>query len=376
MRLLYITSLSGKRINGFMRSAIIAARKLNIDFTLACNMDMADKDRYMEDCAHYGISVKHIDFERNPISGKNKTAYRQLLAFMEAEKFDAVHCNTPIGGVLGRICAKKAKIPYVIYQAHGFHFWDGAPVKNWLIYYPVERMLARYTDQLITINREDHQRAQKFRLKKDGKLTLVHGVGVDAGKVEQVLCDPAEKRASLQIPADATVFVTAGELNDNKNHKTAINAFADANIPNSYFVICGDGDNREALKAQIEEKGLADRIILAGFRSDMFEILKASDVFVFSSFREGLPGALMEAMAAGLPCVASRIRGNVDLLGEDYPYLFKAEDFRDLSEKMKKVAQDSAQYGAYCRDQVKPYVLPAVVDELQHIYRGIPAPLE
>lgn len=373
MKLLYITSLSGRRINGFMCSAILAARELNIDFTMACNTEGADAEGYAADCAHYGIKVEQIDFTRDPLSGQNKNAYRQLLALIQREKFDAVHCNTPIGGLLGRLCAKKAKIPYVIYQAHGFHFWSGAPLKNWLLYYPVERLLARYTDLLITINREDHERARKFRLKKGGKLAFVHGVGVDAEKVENVTSDATAKRAELGIPAEAVVFVTAGELNYNKNQEAAITAFAEADIPNSCFVICGQGEKREYLEKIIEQKGMKSRIILAGFRRDIFEILKASDIFVLPSFREGLPGALMEAMAAGLPCVASRIRGNVDLLGETYPYLFAADDSRELCKKMQKIASERTQWGDYCRERIKPYTRNVVVEELKRIYEEISA---
>ena len=109
MKLLYVTSQSGRRINGFMRSAIIAARQLNIDFTIVSNMDHADKQLYEEDCRTYGIKAEHIDCDRNPLAKKNYTlAKKQLLDLMKREKYDVVHCNTPIGGVLGRICANKA----------------------------------------------------------------------------------------------------------------------------------------------------------------------------------------------------------------------------------------------------------------------------
>ena len=194
MKLLYVTSQSGRRINGFMRSAIIAARQLNIDFTIVSNMDHADKQLYEEDCRTYGIKAEHIDCDRNPLAKKNYTlAKKQLLDLMKREKYDVVHCNTPIGGVLGRICAKEAKIPYVIYQAHGFHFWQGAPLKNWICYYPVERILAHYTDLLITINNEDYIRAQKFHLRRGGRVVKVPGVGVDVKKFSGAVVDAGEK---------------------------------------------------------------------------------------------------------------------------------------------------------------------------------------
>lgn len=371
MKMLYITSLSGKRINGFMRSAILAARKLNIELTMACNTDEADIEGYAMDCAEYGIELVHVDFARNPLSMQNKKAYHQLLELMIEKRFDAVHCNTPIGGVLGRLCAQRAKIPYVIYQAHGFHFWRGAPLKNWMLYYPIERLLARHTDLLITINQEDYQRARRFRLRKNGETIFVHGVGVDTETVENVLIDRATKRAQMGISEETTLFVTVGELNNNKNQITAIEAFAKANIPNAQFVICGDGENRGELQEYIIQRNMSDKIILAGFRRDIFEILNASDIFVFSSFREGLPGALMEAMAAGLPCIASQIRGNVDLLGEDYPYLFAPDDIEGLCIKMQTMAAQYANWGTYCQRMITPYKLPFVIKELENIYKGI-----
>ena len=213
MKLLYVTSLSGRRINAFMRSAILAARRLNIDFTIACNMNDADQALYREDCRVYGITAEHIDFVRNPLALSNYTqAKKQLLALMRREKYDAVHCNTPIGGVLGRVCAKRAGIPCVIYQAHGFHFWQGAPLINWICYYPVERMLAHDTDLLMTVNREDFERAQRFRLKKNGRVIKVPGVGVDIGRFASQTADPALFRQSLGIPADAFIFLSVGEI--------------------------------------------------------------------------------------------------------------------------------------------------------------------
>ncbi len=372
MKILYITTLARSRFGSFVKSAIYAAQSVGAEFHIASNETGIDQSIKDAECKELGIYHHHIDINREPTAfAQNKKAYEQIIELMQTHRFDAVHCNTPMGGFLGRLCAKKAKIPYVIYQAHGFHFWTGAPKKNWIIYYPVERLLARYTDLLITINREDYARAQKFQLRKGGKLTFVHGVGVDAEKVECIAVDKAAKRAQLGIPEDAIVFVTAGELNQNKNQTTAIEAFAQAEIPNAYFVICGEGEKKEDLEKLICKRNMENKIILAGFRRDMFEILKASDIFVLPSFREGLPGALMEAMAAGLPCMASRIRGNVDLLGRNYPYLFVADDSMDLCKKMQKLTGECKQWGDYCAEQIRPYTLPVVVEELKHIYERI-----
>lgn len=373
MKLLYVTSQSGRRINGFMRSAIIAARQLNIDFTIVSNMNHADKELYAEDCKKYGIKAEHIDCERNPLAKKNYTlAKKQLLDLMIREKYDVVHCNTPIGGVLGRICAKEAKVPYVIYQAHGFHFWKGAPLKNWICYYPVERILAHYTDLLITINNEDYARAQKFHLKQDGRVVKVPGVGVDVKKFGGVVVDTAEKRKELKIPENATIYMTVCELIPRKNIDTIIKAFKKANIRNSYLIVCGDGNYKEELQDLIVREKLDERVKLLGFRSDIAELLCVADVFVFPTKQEGLPGALMEAMAVGLPCVASNIRGNIDLLGEDYRYLLDPMDIEAWAKGLNEILKDKKTCGIYSREQIKKFDIQKAIENYAGVYKVIP----
>ena len=368
MKLLYITSLSGKRINSFMKSAVVAAKRCGVEFTMACNMEMADLKLYEEDCKEYGISVVHIDFDRNPLSLKNVKAKKQLSDLMKINKYDVVHCNTPIGGLLGRICAKEMKVPYVIYQAHGFHFWKGAPLKNWLCYYPVEKFLARYTDLLLTINAEDYDVAKTFSLKKNGDVKLLHGVGVEVEKIQSKKVDKTNKRTELRIEQDAYVMVSVGELIPRKNQLLAISAFAKANIQDSYLLICGVGTFEDELRQEIKRLNIEDRVRLLGFRQDIIEILGCSDAFVFPSLQEGLPAALMEAMAVGVPCIASRIRGNIDLLGKEYRYLHDAKDIDELATMMKDIRNELEICANHCRGAIQAYDFNVAVDELSSIY--------
>ena len=369
MNLLYITSLSGKRINSFMRSAIYAAKALNINFTICCNMNGADKELYKQDCEKYGIEAVHIDFDRNPLSSINYSeAKKQLNELMQKRRFDIIHCNTPIGGVLGRLCGKKYGIKTVIYQAHGFHFWTGAPKKNWLIYYPVEKYLARYTDILITINKEDYKRAQNFHLKKGGKIYYVHGVGVDTHVSDHLTVDIAAKRRELGIDPDKKVFITVGELIPRKNHLTAIDAFIKADIDNAILMICGRGELENAMREHITSLTAPEKVIMLGFRSDVSELLAASNYFVFPSLQEGLPLALMEAMSAGLPCIAANIRGNTDLLGDDYRYLFAPHDVDKLAEMFRSIVNEPSSLGKYCKKCVEPFDFEPVVQEFKSVY--------
>lgn len=280
------------------------------------------------------VTIQQIDIARSPFSVRNLDAYRQLKKLMRQEQFDLIDCHTPMGGVLARLAAKATKTAPVLYTAHGFHFYQGCPLKNRLIYETIERWLAHYTDGLITINEEDYQAAKSFHLR--GKAYKIPGVGIDVKKIHDLKVDRAQKRRELGVPEDAYVMLSVGDLNANKNHSTAIKAFAKADIPNSYYLICGEGELRDELISLTETLGVSQRVRLLGFRNDVYEILKASDLFVFPSFREGLSVALLEAASAGVTCIASNIRGNVDLL--DKGQLFPPTDEEKIADAMKKSA--------------------------------------
>lgn len=376
MNLLYITSLSGKRINSFMRSAIYAAKALNINFTICCNMNGADKELYKQDCEKYGIEAVHIDFDRNPLSSINYSeAKKQLNELMQKRRFDIIHCNTPIGGVLGRLCGKKYGIKTVIYQAHGFHFWTGAPKKNWLIYYPVEKYLARYTDILITINKEDYKRAQNFHLKKGGKIYYVHGVGVDCKRfLNSGENKRSEIRNSLGLKADDILLLSVGELNENKNHAEVIRAISKCDNTDLHYAVAGKGDIKASLESLAKELNLEQRVHFLGFIDNMPDHYKAADLFVFPSKREGLPSAVMEAMASGLPCLVSNIRGCNDLIDENGGLLFDPSNDRDLSDKIEIMLskKDSwAELGEYNKEKVLSFGFDNAVAELTEIYKNI-----
>lgn len=208
-------------------------------------------------------------------------------------------------------------------------------MKNWLIYYPIERLLAHWTDILVTINKEDYQRAKSFHLRGNGKLVLHPGVGVNIRNFQNVMIDRDEKRAELGV-TNKTVFVTVGELIDRKNQDILLDAMKFLSDKGAVLLIAGDGRNAGKLKLRIEKEGLLDTVKLLGYRTDVGELLKAADCFVFPSLQEGLPGALMEAMASGLPCIASNIRGNSDVL-DDSNFLFDPKDCERLVTLMDRM---------------------------------------
>ena len=314
---------------------------------------------------------RYIDlpFSRSPFSKQNFQVYRRLKQLMDKEDYALIHCNTPVGGMLGRLAARSSrkKGTRVVYTAHGFHFFTGAPLKNWLLFYPVERWLSRYTDLLITINREDEARARHFHA---GKVALVSGVGVDISRFEATV-DRAAVRSGLGIAVDAPTLICVGEHSARKNHETVVRAAA--MVKESQVLFCGVGEKQGELETLARELGIADQVHFLGFRSDIPSLLTASDVFVFPSWQEGLPVAQMEAMAAGLPCVVSNVRGNRDLINQgDGGYLCAPGNAAAFAGAIQTLLNDPAlrrRMGERNRREMQKYSLKAVLDEMSALYR-------
>ncbi|MCM3741806.1 glycosyltransferase family 4 protein [Oceanobacillus luteolus] len=308
-KILFISNISGKLVSNFSISSIMAAKELGFEFHLAANWSKSTSQIMKTEEEKYGIKLHHIDFNRNPFHPKNFHAYKQLLELIRKEKYYIVHCNTPVGGILGRLAAKKAGINKVIYMAHGFHFFSGAPLKNWLLYYPAEAIFALLTDELITINKEDYNRAKKFKLRNNGSVHYSPGVGINISKYSKNEIDKDKLRLELGIPQNAFVVISVGELNSNKNHEVIIKAIEQAKDEEIYYLICGEGNISGQLKRLANSLGLRERVKFLGFRSDIPRILKIADLFAFPSKREGLGLAGIEAMASGLALITSNVHG-------------------------------------------------------------------
>ena len=372
--LLYITNVAGKRMSySFSGSALEAAKSLNFVFFAGANRAQATADDMKCDEEKYGIHMLHIPICRSPYSYQNIKAYKQLCNIIRDNKIDYIHCNTPVGGLLGRLAGKKCGVKKVIYQAHGFHFYKGAPKRNWLLYYPVEKWLARYTDALITINQEDYELAQKnFRLRNNGNVYYVPGVGIDTTQYASDDAVRQRKRKDLDVNNESVFLISMGDLNKNKSYATAIRAVAAANNPNLHYFICGTGPEENTLKKLAKKLGVFSQVHFLGFRSDIKELLCASDIFLFTSRREGLSRSMMEAMASGLPCIASRIRGNTDLLeGIDGGFLCQTNDFADYADKINRLAGDETlrkRMGDNNRIAIRKFSMDTVVDSIKDIY--------
>lgn len=375
MKLLFITNISGTKIGTFSLASIKAAQDLGIEFHMAANFANSTKQQMKLDEENYNIKLHHIDFIRNPLNLANKVAYKQVIELIQQEKFDVIHCNTPIGGVVGRIAGKKCGVPTIIYQAHGFHFYDGAPIKNWLIYYPIERVLAHSTDAIVTINQEDFERAQKFHLRHNGKVYYVPGVGLNTSDYLPDKMIRTVKRNELGLSEKDVMVISAGDLIKRKNYKTSIEAIAHANNEKIHYFICGQGPLRSELEALAEQKGVGSQVHFLGYRTDIKELLWAADLFLFSTFQEGLPRSLSEAMAAGLPCIASKIRGNTDLLLEGYNgYLISPNDYMGFSRAISDLSKQEDLRKSFSNNslaRIKKFSLDAVKEGIYNTYFNV-----
>lgn len=317
-----------------------------------------------------------IPFERNPFKPGNLEAYRKLKEIIDAGHYDIIHCHTPVGAALTRLAARvsRKRGTKVIYTAHGFHFYKGAPLLNWMIFYLVERWLAHYTDTLITINKEDYERAKSF---KAGRVCYVLGVGVDLNKFNTQSVNREGKRRELGFTKDDFILLSVGELIPRKNHQLVLHALGllqkQGKLGNIQYVICGRGVKLDELKALAQELQIADHVHFLGYRNDISAICQASDLFVFMSKQEGLPVAMMEAMACGVPVICSDIRGNTDLVENGVSGIISESTPEKLAENILQLVSNPSklqELSAQAAKMIQKFDLSTVEPEMLKIYGG------
>lgn len=363
MKILYVTTIGGTM--AFFNDFI----KLLLDEGHTVDIATNENTSKVPVCyREWGCTVYQINTSRSPLNSGNLEAIKQIKELVLKEKYDIVHCHTPVAAMCTRLACRKARKngTTVFYTAHGFHFYKGAPLKNWLLYYPVEKFCAHFTDVLITMNKEDYALAQKKMRAK--RVEYVPGVGIDLKKYGQAVVDKAAKRKELGLPNDATVLLSVGELNENENHETVIRAIKDLDV---YYIIAGKGSLQEHLQNVIDEFGMNNKVKLLGFRDDVGELCEIADIYVMPSYIEGLSVALMEAMASGLPCVVSNIRGNTDLIDENGGALFNPHNIEDCKKSLQKVILSEAKsLGMHNLEKIKKFSLVAINEQMVDMIRG------
>ncbi len=373
-KVLYITTVSGF-LPQFLENDVKLIQHMGYEVHYASNFYHPVYYFDKKELEAKGIILHQINIEKSPARlGKNVQAILQLRRIIDEEEINMIHCHNPMGGAAGRCAAKISRQrPYVIYTAHGFHFYKGAPVKNWLCFYPVERFLARWTDALVTINGEDYLRAADFHLNKGGFVKQIHGVGVDLQRFHHRPELVKSKRKELGIPEKAFHIVTAAELNENKNQRVVIEAIEQMKNADIYYSICGTGPEKKILEKLIKQKHLEQYIRLLGYRTDMEEILQTADVFAFPSLREGLGIAAVEALACEVPLIVADNRGTREYAEDGgNGIVCPAENvvaFRRAIEYLYGDAEYRSRLSRECRQTAERFSIQETAIRMQEIYR-------
>ena len=318
-----------------------------------------------------------ISFERSPFKLNNIKAIFQLKKVLLKEKYDIIHTHTPMGSVVTRLAAKKARKQgtRVIYTAHGFHFYKGAPLLNWCLFYPVEKCLSKYTDTLILINKEDYNLAKK-KFKKCKDIEYVPGVGIDEKKfdVKMTKEDKHKLRKELGLKDTDFVMIYPAELNKNKNQIMLIDAMEQLinKYPDIHLLLPGKDSYNGYYQKIVKEKNLDKNIHFLGFRKDIPQLLNVSDLAVATSKREGLPVNIMEAMYVGLPIIATNCRGQRDLIKNGKNgYLIDINDVNKLVFNIKKFYNNRKiieEAMANNKKEISKYLLKRINSLMKKIY--------
>ncbi|MFF2888904.1 glycosyltransferase family 4 protein [Paenibacillus sp. NPDC057967] len=329
------------------------------------------------------LDIPHVDrkfnipIHRAPMKAENVKAYRELKNIIDTEGYAIIHSHTPVGGALARMAARGARKrgAKIIYTAHGFHFHKGSPLSSWLLYYPVEKLLAAMTDSLITINHEDYRRAIDSRFRAE-RIHHVHGVGVHTGRFAPL--PPEEKRAMRDLfnyTPHHFLMIYAAEFNANKNHELLLRAMAKLkdSVPSARLLLAGEGPLLDECRALAVQLGIAPQVDFLGYRNDLHQLIPMCDVAVASSLREGLPVNIMEAMACGLPVVATRNRGHGELVLEGKTgFVVEPGDPDEFASRLLllfRFRDTRLRMGEHGLARVKDYSLDRVLEELKELYK-------
>lgn len=366
-KILYITTVSDT-INSFLVPHIEKLITEGNIVDCACFIDEEINPKLPQ----LGVQIFNVPFTRNPLDPINYRAFRQLMTIQEEHYYDIVHVHTPIAALYGRLLKLKFPKLKTIYTVHGFHFYQGAPFLNWSLYYPIEKLMARYTDTIITINSEDHERARKLNCKET---LLVKGVGVNLSTYNKDLFDRNVVRRKLQLDKDDFVLIMIAEVNKNKNHQQMIDAvriLKDKGI--EVKVVCvGGGPLIEEQRHEVTKRKLAENIQFLGSRTDVNQLIAASDLGILVSYREGLPRNIMELMASQRTVIGTNIRGIRDLIEDGVTgYLVNIGDSKATAARIEELYHHRElleQLGVNAYESIKKYEVGSVMKSMERVYR-------
>ena len=345
---------------------------------VACNMKQGSTitiekiESMKQELEMMGVKIYHIPIPRKITAvGEIIESFNFTRKLINEREYALIHCHSPIGGMICRLanrCSNRYRNSKMIYTAHGFHFFKGAPKRNWLLFYPVEWICAHFTDVLITINQEDYALAQKKF--KHTEVVYVPGVGVDTKKFRSNLPKKNDLRQSLGIDNNDILLVSVGELSTRKNHEVVIRALAQIGNSSLKYIICGLGSLQDYLEKLVSDLQIESQVFFLGYRSDIADILNISNIYVFPSLQEGLPVALMEAMACGKAVVCSSIRGNLDLIDSRGGAVFNPKSVDECAIAIEKVLKlDTNKLGEHNVEKIRRFSKENINSIMLNLYQ-------
>ena len=320
------------------------------------------------------VKISYIRLNRSPFSLSNYKGIIDLKRIIDNDSFDLIWTNEPVMSIATRLAARSArkKGTKVVYMVHGFHFFDGSSKGSWLIFYPIERIMAKFADYLITINKEDFNRGKSFGFKD---VFYVHGVGLDTKRFREASVDRSLKRKEIGIPNNVIMLLSVGELGTRKNHEVVIRALGELKDKDIHYAICGEGVLEDYLKNLCKELGIAENVHFLGYHRDIPEICKAADIYVFPSQREGLGIGALEGMASGLPLISSYVNGIRDYTEDGVTgYTIQPHNIEGYVMAIRKLADntgDRARFGSHNMIAAQKFdvcntiqEIPVILDEI------------
>ncbi|KQL54039.1 glycosyl transferase [Heyndrickxia shackletonii] len=373
MKILIVSTVSGT-INTFLIPHIKWLIEKGNEVSVASNYAEDIDDRISE----LGCTIYSVPFQRNPLKIENYQALKSIKQIVLNGKYEMVHVHTPVASLLTRFACRKIKGVTMVYTSHGFHFFNGAPMKNWIIYCTLERLAARWTDVLITMNDEDFDYGQKLTLRSNIPCFKVHGVGVDLNKFSPISRE--EKlalRSEYQYNPNDFIVIYVAELSYRKQQDLLIKSISrlQKNINQIKLLLVGDGELLETYKKMAANFKLDNQVEFLGYRKDIDKLLAMSDIAVSTSRQEGLPVNIMEAMATGLPIVVTNCRGNRDLITNNYNgIVVGVNDEKACANAIEKVYRSNKTRTIFSKNNInsiQTYKINNILSEMEEIYSNI-----
>ncbi|MDF2787345.1 MAG: hypothetical protein K0S80_443 [Neobacillus sp.] len=370
MKILYVTTISNT-INAFLIPHI----KLLIEQGNQVGLAFNTVQEISPELIKLGCKVHHVEFQRSPFKKENHIAYKKIKRIVIEEGYKLVHVHTPVASFVTRFACRNIPDIKMVYTAHGFHFFKGAPKKNWFLYHSLEKIAARWTDALITMNEEDYKSAKKLKLRNSGTTFKVHGVGLDLKKFSpQTIQEKNKLRKEYGFNPQDFILINVGELCYRKHQDLLIKSLylLKDRIPVIKLLLVGDGEMLSVYKELVKRLGLEKKVEFLGFRQDIPNLMLISDIAISTSRQEGLPVNVMEAMATGLPLVVTDCRGNRDLVSSgENGIVVDLNDSQICANAIEKLYKSKELRGNFInksQDYIKEYSVENVLCEMKEIY--------